>query len=44
MLAVSAQAQVVVMDYDMFEKNRNIKVLLSLKDAKSEEPLPFATV
>ena len=44
MLAVSAQAQVVMMDYDMFEKNRNIKVLLSLKDAKSEEPLPFATV
>ena len=37
-------AQVILMDYDMFEKNRNIKVLLSLKDAKSEEPLPFATV
>ena len=44
LLAVCAQAQIVVMDYDMFEKNRNIKVLLSLKDAKSEEPLPFATV
>ena len=43
-LAVSAQAQVVVMDYDMFERNRNIKVKLSLLDAKTEEPLPFATV
>ena len=37
-------AQVVVMDYDMFRSNRNIKVKLKLQDAKSEEPLPFATV
>ena len=43
-LAASAHAQVVVMDYDMFESNRNIRVKLSLQDAKSEEPLPFATV
>ena len=44
LLAVSARAQVVVMDYDMFQSNRNIKVKMSLKDAKSEEPLSFATV
>ena len=44
LLAVSAHAQVVVMDYDMFERNRNIKVKLSVQDAKTEEPLPFATV
>ena len=44
LLAVCAQAQIVVMDYDMFQSNRNIKVKLSLKDARSEEPLPFATV
>ena len=43
-LAVAAQAQVVVMDYDMFMSNRNIKVKLSVLDAKTEEPLPFATV
>ena len=44
LLAVAAHAQVVVMDYDMFERNRNIKVKLSVQDAKTEEPLPFATV
>ena len=44
LLAMSAHAQVVVMDYDMFERNRNIKVKLTVQDAKSEEPLPFATV
>ncbi|MBP5336719.1 MAG: outer membrane beta-barrel protein [Bacteroidales bacterium] len=44
LLAVCAQAQVVVMDYDMFMNNRNIKVKLSVQDAKTEEPLPFATV
>ena len=43
-LGVFAHAQIVVMDYDMFESNRNIRVKLSLQDAKSEEPLPFATV
>ena len=40
LLAVSAYAQVVVMDYDMFERNRNIKVKLTVQDAKSDEPLP----
>lgn len=44
LLAVAAHAQVVVMDYDMFQRNRNIKVKLSVLDAKTEEPLPFATV
>ncbi len=44
LVAGAAHAQVVVMDYDMFQSNRNIKVKMSLKDAKSEEPLPFATV
>ena len=44
LFAGAAHAQVVVMDYDMFQSNRNIKVKMSLKDAKSEEPLPFATV
>ena len=44
LLAVAANAQVVVMDYDLIQRNRNIKVKLSLQDAKSEEPLPFATV
>ena len=44
LLAVSAHAQVVVMDYDMFERNRNIKVKLTVQDARTEEPLPFATV
>ena len=44
LLAISAHAQVVVMDYDMFERNRNIKVKLTVQDAKSDEPLPFATV
>ncbi len=29
LLAVSAHAQVVVMDSDMFERNRNIRVRLS---------------
>ena len=29
LLAVSAHAQVVVMDSDMFERNRNIRVKLS---------------
>ena len=43
-LAVAANAQVVVMDYDMYERNRNIKVKLTVQDARSEEPLPFATV
>ncbi len=42
--AGSARAQVVVMDYDMFQSNRNVKVKLAVKDARSEEPLPFATV
>ena len=44
LLALSAHAQVVIMDYDMYERNRNIKVRLSVQDARSEEPLPFATV
>ena len=44
LFAGAAHAQVVVMDYDMFQSNRNIVVKMSLKDAKSEEPLPFATV
>ena len=44
LLALSAHAQVVVMDYDMFVNNRNIKVKLTVQDAKNEEPLPFATV
>ena len=44
LLAVSANAQVVIMDFDMYERNRNIKVRLSVQDARSEEPLPFATV
>ena len=43
-MAGALHAQVVVMDYDMFRNNRNIKVKLSLQDAKSEEPLPIATV
>ncbi|MDY6417731.1 MAG: outer membrane beta-barrel protein, partial [Bacteroidales bacterium] len=43
-MAGALHAQVVVMDYDMFRSNRNIKVKLSLQDAKSEEPLSFATV
>ncbi|MBQ9660337.1 MAG: outer membrane beta-barrel protein [Bacteroidales bacterium] len=42
--AVSLYAQVVVMDYDMFQNNRNIRVKLSLQDAKTAEPLAFATV
>ena len=42
--AGALHAQVVVMDYDMFESNRNIRVKLSVQDAKSAEPLPFATV
>ena len=42
--AGALHAQVVLMDYDMFESNRNIKVKLSVQDAKSAEPLPFATV
>ena len=44
LLALSAHAQVVVMDSDMFERNRNIRVKLLVQDARSEEPLPFATV
>ena len=44
LMAGALHAQVVVMDYDMFRSNRNIKVKLKLQDAKSEEPLPFATV
>ena len=44
LIAGALHAQVVVMDYDMFRSNRNIKVKLKLQDAKSEEPLPFATV
>ena len=44
LLAVAANAQVVVMDYDLIQRNRNITVKLSLQDAKSEDPLPFATV
>ena len=40
----AAHAQVVMMDYDMYQSYRNIKVKMSLKDAKSEEPLQFATV
>lgn len=44
LLAGAAHAQVVMMDYDMFQSNRNIKVKMSLKDARNEEPLPFATV
>ena len=42
--AAALHAQVVVMDYDMFQSNRNIRVRLSVQDAKSAEPLPFATV
>ena len=44
LLCGTLQAQVVVMDYDMFQSNRNIRVRLSVQDAKTEEPLPFATV
>ena len=44
LLTVSSHAQVVVMDSDMFERNRNIRVKLLVQDARSEEPLPFATV
>ena len=42
--AAALHAQVVVMDYNLFENNRNIRVKLSLQDAKSAEPLSFATV
>ena len=42
--AASLHAQVVVMDSDMFLSNRNIRVKLTLQDAKSAEPLSFATV
>ena len=42
--AGALRAQVVVMDYDLYRSNRNIKVKLSVQDARSEEPLPFATV
>ena len=42
--AAALHAQVVVMDYNLFENNRNIHVKLSLQDAKSAEPLSFATV
>lgn len=44
LLAGAAHAQVYVMDYEMFQNNRNIKVKLQVQDARSEEPLPFATV
>ena len=44
LLAGAAHAQVYVMDYDMFVNNRNVKVKLQVQDARSEEPLPFATV
>ena len=43
LLAGSAHAQVYVMDYEMI-RNRNVKVKLQVQDARSEEPLPFATV
>ena len=42
--ACALRAQVVVMDYDLLQNNRNIRVKLSLQDAKSAEPLSFATV
>ena len=44
LLSGAVHAQVIVMDYDMFESNRNIRVKLSVQDAKSTDPIPFATV
>ena len=44
LLSGAVHAQVIVMDYDMFESNRNIRVKLSVQDAKSADPIPFATV
>ena len=43
LFACAAHAQV-VLDYDMFMNHSNIRVRMSLQDARSEEPLPFATV
>lgn len=40
----AARAQVVVMDYDLFENSRNVRVRLSLQDARTADPLSFATV
>ena len=42
--AVCLRAQVVMMDYDLFQNNRNLLVKLSLQDARTAEPLSFATV
>lgn len=41
-LSVSVKGQV-VMDFSMFEKNRNVEVKFELKDSQSEEPIPWAS-
>lgn len=41
-LSVSLYGQV-VMDFSMFEKNRNVEVKFELKDSQSEEPIPWAS-
>ena len=42
LLAVASHAQVVVMDSDMFERNRNIRVKLLVQDARSAAMLSWS--